>query len=52
MIHELNNSTALILGPARAVCKDWLSDARGVLEASQTLFALMTHANAQNQRSF
>jgi len=38
-----------IEGLPRQVCQDWLSDARAVLEASQTLYALMNHANAQNQ---
>jgi DNA/RNA-binding domain of Phe-tRNA-synthetase-like protein len=33
---------------ARRICQDWLKDARSVLETNQALFALMTHATANN----
>jgi len=35
-------------GIPRQVCQDWLQDAISVLEASQTLYALMTHVNAKS----
>jgi hypothetical protein len=35
-------------GVPRQVCMDWLRDAIAVLEANQTLFALMTHAYSKN----
>jgi len=38
----------IVVGVSRQVCKDWLDDARAVLETNQTLHALMVHATANN----